>query len=413
MRVLLATFGTRGDVQPMLALARGLRQAGHTVTFCMPPDHVAWVEGDGFRVVPCGLPYSELLVELTQGLGRAFAALANQIPAQFAALDALVDDADVVIAASLEYATSTLCEQKRKPRRYVSYSPCALWSSANPIPPLAMFTPPRFINALTWMLAGFAARFSVLRPVEKERRLRGLPPIANIWTHTGSGGVLLSFADNLAPTPSTPVPIAQVGPWLFDDDRPLAADVDAFLQAGPPPVYVGFGSMLDQSPAHTRALVATAAKAAQVRVLFAGPRADVPVDERDDSFFVAGGPLPHRALFPRCAAIVHHGGAGTTTVATLAGVPQLLVPHEVDQFFHGRRVEALGLGPRAIFRKKLTAQNLEPALRSLVSGAFNATCREHAGRVRTDGVAAAVALIEGAAQQTLRSPSPKQLAASA
>ncbi|MDP2339610.1 MAG: glycosyltransferase [Deltaproteobacteria bacterium] len=400
MRVLLAAFGTRGDVQPMLALARGLKRAGHTVTFCMPPDHAAWVEKDGFVVVACGPAYSELLHELTQGLGRAFRALAAQIPAQFNALDKLVDDADIVIAASLEYATTTLCEQKGKPRRYVTYSTCALWSSSNPIPPLAMFTPPRFINALTWKLAALASRFTVLKPIELERRARGLPPIASIWSYTGAGGVLLPFAASLADTPPTHEPIAQTGPWLLDDDHVMPDDVDAFLRAGSPPVYVGFGSMLDHSPAQTRSMVRAAAIAADVRVLFAGPRSDDShVD--DDAFFVSHGPLPHRAIFPRCAGVVHHGGAGTTTVATLSGVPQLVVPHEVDQFFHGRRIEALGLGPRAIFRRKLTAANLAPALRSLVSGEFNPACRAHAPRIPADGVDVAVRLIEAAAGQLL------------
>ena len=135
--------------------------------------------------------------------------------------------------------------------------------------------------------------------------------------------------------------MVQTGAWILPDDRPLPADLVAFLDAGAPPVYVGFGSVRAPEDA---ARVAIEAIRAQGRRAVLGPRLGRPgpIDDRDDCFVV--GEVNQQALFPRVAAVVHHGGAGTTTTAARAGAPQVVVPQIADQPYWAGRVADLGIG---------------------------------------------------------------------
>ena len=125
------------------------------------------------------------------------------------------------------------------------------------------------------------------------------------------------------------------------DERPLPAELEAFLDAGPPPVYVGFGSM--RAPADIARVAIEAVRGQGRRVLLARGWADLAlIDDQDDCFAV--GEVNQQALFGRVAAVVHHGGAGTTTTATRAGVPQVVVPQWADQPYFASRVADLGIG---------------------------------------------------------------------
>lgn len=392
MRVLLAPFGTRGDVQPMLALAHGLKAAGHDAVFCAPPNYGAWIEAHGFVFHGAGLDYGTVLRELTASKARAFAVLAAEVPAQFAALAPLVDEADVVISASLEYATSSLAERAGKPRRLVVYSPSMLPSPSYPMTLVPVYGMPRWLNALTWSVGELALRMTTMRAVNHERKRLRMRPVGHALSHQAGAGFLLPFDDALERAPADlPVPVLQTGAWLLEEKDDLPADVEDFLAAGPPPVYLGFGSMLDADPAKTARVFAEAIRASGVRALVAGAPDDV-VRAAGDVHFI--GALPHRKLFPRCLGVVHHGGAGTFLATALSGVPQVIVPHEVDQFFHGRLCHQRGLGPEAVKRTRLSSSSLTSALRALAEGGYHDACRRLAARMARDGVERAVRALE-------------------
>jgi vancomycin aglycone glucosyltransferase len=144
----------------------------------------------------------------------------------------------------------------------------------------------------------------------------------------------------------------------------LPEKLDAFLRAGEPPVYIGFGSMTDPDPAAGTRLVLEAVARAGVRAVLSSGWAglgDAPLPES----VTVTGPVSHASLFRRVAAVVHHGGAGTTTTAARAGAPQILVPHVLDQFHWAERVTRLGLGPAALPRRRLRAERLADAIASL------------------------------------------------
>jgi UDP:flavonoid glycosyltransferase YjiC (YdhE family) len=186
------------------------------------------------------------------------------------------------------------------------------------------------------------------------------------------------------------------GFWSLDDpDYEPSAELADFLESGPPPIYVGFGSMHDRDSAGLTTMVLDALEhAGQRGVLHTGWGAleKVPRCER---FFPVGS-IPHEWLFPRMAAVVHHGGAGTTGAALRAGVPSLVVPFAADQPFWGERTCALGVGPRSIPRKRLTVDNLAEAVRIAVT---DPGMRKRASLIGSqiqaeDGVARAVEVFE-------------------
>jgi vancomycin aglycone glucosyltransferase len=159
------------------------------------------------------------------------------------------------------------------------------------------------------------------------------------------------------------MPVVQIPCLHPRGGPPLPEKLERYLAAGPAPVFLGFGSMADPDPAATTRRLLEAIEALGCRALISHGWAglgEVPLPEH----VMALGDVSHARLFPRVAAVVHHGGAGTTHSAARAGVPQVVIPHMLDQFYFARRVHELGVGPPAIPRKRLTVARLVETLRA-------------------------------------------------
>jgi len=147
------------------------------------------------------------------------------------------------------------------------------------------------------------------------------------------------------------------------EGEPLPRKLEGFLESGPPPVYLGFGSMTDPDPARTTQRLLDAITRLGCRALISKGWAGIG-DGALPEGVMAIGAVSHASLFPRLAAVVHHGGAGTTHAAARAGVPQVIVAHVLDQFYFARRIHDLGVGPPAIPRARLTPERLAETLRA-------------------------------------------------
>jgi vancomycin aglycone glucosyltransferase len=218
----------------------------------------------------------------------------------------------------------------------------------------------------------------------------GLPPVDNVRNFIFTDHPWLAADPTLAPWQEpADLDVVQTGAWILPDERPLPAELVAFLDAGTPPVYVGFGSM--RGPKDLARVAIEAIRGQGRRALVARGWADLAlIDDRDDCFVV--GEVNQQALFGRVAAVVHHGGAGTTTTAARAGAPQVVVPQMADQPYFAGRVAELGIGA-AHDGPTPTTEFLSAALRTALTPETRARARAVAGAIRTDGATVAAKLL--------------------
>ncbi|MDL4821346.1 glycosyltransferase [Actinomadura opuntiae] len=350
MRVLLSTVGSRGEAQPVIALAVRLRGLGHDAVVCAPPDFRALAESLGVAYVPVG---PEL-----RGTAKADAGtvptpqerrrmIEGTVADQFRAVRAAADGCDAVVGGgALAIAARSVAEALGVPYVYAAFAPITLPSPHHAPPVFGMLGQSRADGpvdaARLW--AEDRQRWNALWrvPLNDQRERLGLKPVTDVRSHLFTDRPWLAADAVLAPWPGPPGPdVLQTGAWLLDDIRPLDPELEAFLAAGEPPVYFGLGSM--RAPEGIAATMLDAARALGRRVVISRGWADLAVFA-DASDCLSIGEVNQQALFPRVAAVVHHGGAGTTTVAARAGTPQLLLPQMFDQHYHAERVRHLGLG---------------------------------------------------------------------
>lgn len=410
MRVLLSTIGSRGDVQPLVALGLALETCGHEAHLCVPPDFRPWIESHGLTVTPIGpevrhaarsMPVTPTLAAPPGDVRREMAKAT--VKAQFEAIDAAAQGCDVIVAATaLQVAARSIAERRGMPYVFAAYTPSVLPSPHHAPPPLPPVPgqpplPPAagLGNRELWARDG--ARFNDLfRPaLNAHRAALGLAPVDDVRAFMFTAHPWLAADPTLGPWPgSENVAVVQTGAWMLSDDRPLPADLEAFLDAGDPPIYFGFGSLRPpQDSSEVMARVA-AARALGCRAILSRGWFDLAaLDDARDCVVV--GDVNLLALFRRAAAAVHHGGAGTTTLAALAGVPQVLVPQVYDQHYWAGQIEALGLGARVA--GAAAADSLTAALDRTLQPAVAERARTLATSVRRDGATvAARRLIDGA-----------------
>lgn len=402
MRVLIAAVGSRGDVQPMLALAMALRARGHEVLVSAPPDFEAWARELGLPFLASGRNVQEVLTEhaadigvnplrILRGIRKIFA---EEIPRSFERTLSAVRGCDAIVCAG-QFAASSVAEKLGIPCVSVVYSPTMLRSSHHPPFVAHRQAMPRWMNTFLWAASGVMINHMLRDPVNVARAKLDLPPVTSVQRQIFEGPpVLLACDPVVAPAPPDweSLDVTATGPWFYDDPTPLDAEVNAFLDAGPPPVYVGFGSMVtDEAARITRAILDGAGGR---RLLLSKGWAGIGGGSLPASVKVVSGPMPHAKLFPHVAAVVHHGGSGTTAQALRAGAPQVLVPHIMDQFYYAHRLRKLGIAPAGIPVRKLNAARLRDALEESLA-LPPAPRLEAAARLREGGgIARAVERVE-------------------
>jgi vancomycin aglycone glucosyltransferase len=373
MRVLVVADGTRGDVQPMTVLARQLLHEGHSITFAGPPSFREFVEARGLSYEALPFDSEAVLKANPEFATGGFRPMLRAVPeffvrtteSQLTALPALAKHADFVLVGGIHFGVPSAAEYARIPWRWVLYAP--IWYPSNEHPPIvsALGSAPRAVNWVLWQVASRLMDFSFRGPINRHRARLGLAPIHDASEHLLCKDPILAMEPELAPLPPD-CPDADVIGYLDPGPGdPLPAALEAFIERGPAPVYIGFGSMPDQDPRGTTRMLADATRDAGVRAVISRGWAELGDDLPEHCMAI--GPVSHPRLFPRMVAIVHHGGAGTTAASARAGKPQLIVPHVVDQFFFGDLTHRLGVAVAPLRRTQLTAAELSGRLRALTS----------------------------------------------
>jgi vancomycin aglycone glucosyltransferase len=400
MQVLLSSIGSRGDVQPIVALGVELQALGHRARLCVAPNFREWIESYGLECTPIGpdlkkltggtvpgkpvLPSKEQLQKMVE----------ESVRTQFQVIGEAARDCDLIVAATaLQFAARSIAEAQNIPYVFAAYCPAVLPSSKYPRPShgdAAQKTGGHYSHSLSeteneqlWNEneQEFNQRFG--GTLNEERAKVGLGPVTSVQRYMFTDRPWLAADPELAPAfPSAGMEVVQTGAWMLSEQTPLPDELEEFLASGAPPVYLGFGSM--RASEQTARVLVEAARALGLRSILSQGWANLtPGDTGDDRLSI--GDINHEKLFPRVAAIVHHGGAGTTTAAARAGTPQVIIPHNYDQFYWAHRVQQLGMGASGPTRDDLTVDDLVQALRECLQPEVTTRAHEVAGCMELDG----------------------------
>jgi len=411
MRIVIIAPGSRGDVQPYIALGKGLQNAGHYIRLVSHSNFESLVTSYGLEFWSFGNDVKDAVENSEMGkltekgnfllLMAKMAKEAKREALRFAEGGLLAAQGMDMVLSGIGglFIGTAIAEKLDIPhvQAYVfPFTPTQEFSS--------VLTPklPTFLNPLSHQLArqlmwqGFRSADTIAR--KKVLNLPAAPflgPYQSKSTHNMP--VLYGFSPSVIPAPSDWNGNTHVtGYWFVDetdDWQPPTALLD-FLQSGSPPAYIGFGSMGNRNPEQTADLVIQALALANQRAVLLSGWSGLQKNNLPDSIFMIDS-IPHSWLFPRVSAVVHHGGASTVAAGLRAGVPTIVIPFFGDQPFWGQRIADLGVGTKPIPRKKLTAERLANAIQQVVT---DEDMRQRAAKLgkqiqTEDGIMASIEII--------------------
>jgi len=402
MHITLIALGSRGDVQPYATLGQGLQAAGHRVRFATFESFAPLIQSHGLELHPIQGDAQALVggagADMLK-LVRSFGGLARGYAADLTPLASLKADLIINQLPGALYGYD-LAEKLGAPLMMAGVIPLTA-SRTYPnlaFPPL----PSSSYNLLTHRLAEQMV-WTMFRSVINEWRQKtlGLPPspffgyfreLDRKWVP-----VLNGFSEHIVPRPPDwGDHVHLTGYWFPRDEawRP-PVELQSFIDSGPPPVFIGFGSMPVRDPARTTRLLLDGIQQSGQRAILHAGWGGLGNEALPANVFAIDY-APYDWLFPRMAAIVHHGGAGTTAAALRSGAPSVVVPFFADQPFWAQRVHALGVGPKPIPQNQLTAERLAEAIHVAVSDpGLRARAADLGQCIRAeDGVARAVEVIQ-------------------
>jgi UDP:flavonoid glycosyltransferase YjiC (YdhE family) len=413
MKITIFAAGSQGDIQPCVALARGLQQAGYQVCLAAPENFAGFAQSRGVGFSPLRGDVQEIMASDT---GRTFMETGGANPLKsIRAIRTLIEPVMMSMAEDLYAACQgsdalislgvfssfghSVAEALRIPLMNIE---------PTPLLPTRTFAAPSWpIQRNAGGLHNFVSGLAMLqvvwlwyRPFVNEFRQRlGLPrqSAAQSYRILRATPMLGAYSPIIIPSPEDwPDSLHITGYFFLDrqDDWQPSPELQAFLEAGDPPVYIGFGSMAGRDPEKLANIVYEALALSGQRGLLLTGWGGLHTESVPDNVFVLDS-APHAWLFPRMSAVVHHGGAGTTAEGLRAGVPTVIVPFAFDQPFWGARVRASGLGPDPVPLKKLTAERLARAIQVAVSDpSMRRRARSCGEAIRSeDGIGNAVSVV--------------------
>jgi sterol 3beta-glucosyltransferase len=408
-RFAILTYGSRGDVEPFVALGVGLRRAGHSVRLAAPRPYAHLVQDHGLEFIPIESDPDQLTLAMTDRAGLSWPRMIGRmiqhvLPLAASAFRSTMEaaqGADVIVHSfMMSDAGHTLAVRQGVPEVSAQLFPVFLPTAAFPgvaapdLPLGPLYR--RATHALNTAVFKHGGRLLYRRVRAENPELPKLAP----WLFDGSSAgrfpILFAYSPHVLPPPPEWPPNATVtGYWVLPPREGWTApeSLSRFLDDGPPPVYFGVGSMRTQRMKDLARMAVEAMLATGQRGVLGVP-GEAMDDLPADRFRVVEG-IPHSWLLPRMRMVIHHGGAGTTGAALRAGVPSVATPFTADQAFWARRIRRLGVGPAPVPAQRLTSSRIAAIIdQSLRDERFGERAAD-LGRIlqSEDGVASALEAI--------------------
>ncbi len=413
MKIGIVALGSRGDVQPYVALGRGLQRAGYDVCIITHAVFEKFVQDAGLQFALVRIDPQQAL---TSNTGKAAAHSGNPLgaiqnflrlideglPEIFRDAFAACQSCDAIFSSPLGYYCAPhIAEKMGVPLINTYYLPIHPTRAYPNYLFATLQNRGAFLNRLTYLPSTLVGWIPILKTINKSRRtVLGLPPVGPRYMTDihDKNPMLYGFSPSVLPRADDWAEnITVTGYWFLDhpDSWQPPRDLVDFLDAGDKPIYVGFGSMNTENTERTTEIILEALRKTNQRAVISTGWGGLSKTSASDQIFPIES-IPHDWLFPRMAAVIHHGGAGTTSAGLRAGVPSIIVPFYLDQPFWGYRVAQLGVGTVPIPQKELSVENLVNAICTALD---TLEIRESAAALGTkiraeDGIGQAVQRIE-------------------
>lgn len=422
MKILILTVGSRGDVQPYLALAKGLSEAGYAVSLCTCDRFRSFVETENIDFFPIRNDILDFVdsaagrgvIEDTTNIWRAILANLKLMKKLKPVQIGIIEDCwsavrngkpDLLIYHPKAFGALSFAEKCQIPALLACPFPAFYPTKTEPSIGFPHWPLGRRYNLFTYWVAAFIFKRFASGFVNQWREKENLPKLKNgvelLKTQNGEDiPVLHLYSEQVCPRPiDWPSTTTVTGYCFLDKENNWEPPkkLQDFLDAGDPPVYVGFGSMVGRNPKKITKIILEAMEKANCRGILATSWGGLDADELPDTVFKLED-APHEWLFPRMSAVVHHGGAGTTAAGLRAGKPTIICSFFGDQPFWGNRVQDLGVGIGPLPQKTLTVEQLVGALCEVtINERIQLRAEEIGKRIQDeDGIGAAIKMIEAA-----------------
>lgn len=391
MKISIVVYGTRGDVQPMLALANSLMIKGHEIVFCANPENENLVKSYHCHFVPFGPNVKEQLKinaesKKTPDSFSSLKGLKKEVEKQIAFLPEIIKGSDLVLGAGIVFGVRSATEVANIPFRLIVFYPSALGPGKDG----------SFLNRLKYNLGMSMLSAALKSAMNKKRKEAGLSPIKNVIKNFGGDHVIVASDVALNKVKEgVKAKYTQTGYMFLPSKNKLPENVKEFIASGKPPVFISFGSNPVSEPDKIIGIFNRVSETTHQRFIISKGWAELAsVNSSSDILYVDD--VPYEILFPKMAAIIHHGGTGTMASAAKAGVPQAAFPYMFDQFENHKQIIKLGLGPKTCIFKKISDKELAATISDCVTNEqYKINAKEIAKKINDcDGLQLTVKLIE-------------------
>lgn len=367
----MAPIGSHGDTRPLVALALKLRERGHRVDFCSTEDDRHWLTGQGFTFRPIKYDFMKNMQRKNELGGtnkKAIELTQSEIGLQFEALNNCVNDYDMIFGSGIQFAAASVAERFNKTYYHLFYTPQIFPSAYHPPIWIENNKLPRFINRQLWKMVNRGINRALGSVVNRYRVEAGLKELTDFSSYYIEKAVL-SVDSELAPLPpDVKESFIHINYCFLNEEGGLSPELEKFIAGGEPPIYIGFGSMIDHD--HEQLYKIIEALAARYKLRFIVSKGELNFKVSSNPNIHLTGHQPHHKLFPRMAAVVHHGGMGTTYTALRSGVPQVVIPHHLDQYYYCLRLHKLGIAPKAVTKRKMAKKLYKTILEAIYEGGY-------------------------------------------